>query len=45
MRAFGSAIERLMLPKLLEQDHREQARTSAAPGDHMGWCRNWLIFS
>src|SRR5437763_5874814 len=24
-----------MLPKLLEQDHREQARTSPAPGDHM----------
>ena len=38
--AFGLAVERLMLPKLLEQDHREQARTSPAPCDHMEWRRS-----
>src|SRR6195256_485186 len=37
---FGLAVEWLMLPKLLEQDHREQARTSPAPGDHMEWRRS-----
>ena len=33
--AFGLAVERLMLPELLEQDHREQAGTGPASGDHM----------
>ena len=37
---LGLAVERLMLPKLLEQDHREQVRTSPAPGDHMEWRRS-----
>src|SRR6476619_3543270 len=33
--AFGLAVERLMLPELLEQDHRQQTGASPAPGDHM----------
>ena len=33
--AFGLAVERLMLPVLLEQDHRQQARAGPAAGDHM----------
>ena len=33
--AFGLAVERLMLPKLLEQDHRQQTGAGPAPGDHM----------
>ena len=33
--AFGLAVERLMLPELLEQDHRQQAGTGPAAGDHM----------
>jgi hypothetical protein len=33
--AFGLAVQRLMLPELLEQDHRQQARPSPAAGDHM----------
>jgi transposase InsO family protein len=32
------AIERLMLPKLLEQDHRQQAGPHQAAGDHMERC-------
>jgi hypothetical protein len=30
--AFGLAVERLMLPELLEQDHREQAGTGPTSG-------------
>ena len=33
--AFGLAVERLMLPELLEQDHRQQARAGPAAGQHM----------
>ena len=33
--AFGLAVQRLMLPELLEQDHRQQAGTGPAAGDHM----------
>ena len=33
--AFGLAVERLMLPELLEQDHRQKTGTGPAPGDHM----------
>jgi len=33
--AFGLAIERLMLPELLEQDHRQKTGTGPASGDHM----------
>ena len=38
--AFGLAVERLMLPVLLEQDHRQQARASPTAGDHMERCRS-----
>ena len=37
--AFGLAIEWLMLPELLEQDHRQQARPGPAAGQHMEWRR------
>src|SRR5205085_5874005 len=37
--AFSLAIERLMLPELLEQDHRQKAGTGPAPGQHMEWRR------
>ena len=33
--AFGLAVQRLMLPVLLEQDHRQQARAGPAARDHM----------
>jgi hypothetical protein len=33
--AFGLAVQRLMLPVLLEQDHRQQARPGPAAGDHV----------
>ena len=33
--AFSLAVERLVLPKLLEQDHRQEARTGPTTGDHM----------
>src|SRR5450830_209139 len=33
--ALGLAVERLMLPKLLEQDHGQKTGTGPAPGDHM----------
>ena len=33
--ALGLAIERLMLPELLEQDHRQQARAGPAARNHM----------
>ena len=33
--ALGLAVERLMLAKLLEQDHRQKTGTGPAPGDHM----------
>ena len=33
--AFGLAVERLMLPELLEQDHRQQAGAGPASGNHM----------
>src|ERR1700720_1511588 len=33
--AFGLAVERLMLPELLEQDHRQKTWTGPASGDHM----------
>ena len=36
--ALGLAIERLMLAKLLEQDHRQQAGPHQAAGDHMERC-------
>src|SRR5205085_9036694 len=32
---FGLAIERLMLPKLLEQDHRQKTGTGPTARDHM----------
>ena len=37
--ALGLAVQRLMPPVLLEQDHRPQARAGPATGDHMkgGW--------
>jgi hypothetical protein len=35
------AIERLMLPKLLEQDHGHQTRAGPTPGDHME--RRWRL--
>ncbi len=34
--AFGLAVERLMLPELLEQDHRQKTGTRPAPGDRNG---------
>src|SRR3954468_12183351 len=37
--AFGLAVQRLMLPVLLEQDHRQQARAGPAARDHMKGCR------
>jgi hypothetical protein len=37
--AFGLAIERLMLAKLLEQDHRQQAGPHQAARDYMERCR------
>src|SRR5438477_2342435 len=33
--AFGLAVERLMLPVLLEQDHRQQAGAGPTPGNDM----------
>src|SRR6202007_1269341 len=33
--ALGPAIERLMLPELLEQDHRQQARAGPAACNHV----------
>jgi hypothetical protein len=33
--ALGLAVERLMLAKLLEQDHRQETGTGPAPGNHM----------
>ncbi len=33
--AFGLAVERLMLPELLEQDQCQKTGTGPAPGDHM----------
>src|SRR5674476_1107769 len=33
--AFGLAVERLMLPKLLEQNHGQKIGAGPAPGDHM----------
>jgi hypothetical protein len=33
--AFGLAVQRLMLPVFLEQDHRQQARAGPAARDHM----------
>src|SRR5207237_328714 len=33
--AFGLAVERLMLPILLEQDHRQQAGAGPTPGNDM----------
>src|SRR5215471_19496694 len=33
--ALGLAIEWLMLPELLEQDHRQQARTGPAARNHV----------
>src|SRR5579872_4526057 len=36
--ALGLAIERLVLAKLLEQYHRQQARSGEAAGQHMEWC-------
>jgi hypothetical protein len=33
------AVERLMLPELLEQDHRQQAGPGPAPRQHMEGCR------
>src|SRR5271165_1184019 len=33
--AFGLAVERLMLPVLLEQDHRQQAGAGPTPGNYM----------
>src|ERR1700755_3013096 len=36
--ALGLPIERLMLAKLLEQDHRQQAGPHQAAGDHMERC-------
>src|SRR5580700_9191004 len=37
--AFGLPVQRLMLPVLLEQDHRQEARAGPAAGDHMERCR------
>src|SRR5439155_22215027 len=37
--AFGLAVQRLMLPVLLEQDHRQQARAGPAAWDYMEWGR------
>src|SRR5262249_15454217 len=37
--ALGLAIERLVLPVLLEQDHGEQARSGKAARQHVEWCR------
>jgi len=42
--ALGLAIERLMLPVLLEQDHRQQARPGPPAGDHMKRCRRLVDF-
>jgi len=39
--AFTLPIERLVLAKLLEQDHGQEARPSPAPRDRMKRCR-WL---
>ena len=36
---LGLAVERLMLPKFLEQDHRQQARPRPATGNDMEWGR------
>src|SRR5438874_11954352 len=33
--AFGLAVERLMLPELLEQDHRQQAGAGPTSGNYM----------
>src|SRR3981189_1151692 len=33
--AFGLAVQRLMLPELLEQDHRQQAGAGPAARDHV----------
>jgi len=33
--SFGLAVEWLMLPELVEQDHRQQARAGPALGEHM----------
>jgi len=33
--AFGLAVERLVLPELLEQDHRQQAGTGPTAGQHV----------
>src|SRR5450631_4775435 len=38
--AFSLAIERLMLPKLIEQDHRQKTGTCPASGNHMERCRS-----
>src|ERR1700751_5615098 len=35
--ALGLAVERLMLTKLLEHDHRQQAGAGPSPGDGMEW--------
>jgi len=37
--AIGLTVERLMLPELLEQDHRQQAGAGPAAGQHMEWRR------
>ena len=37
--ALGLPVQRLMLAELLEQDHRQKARSRPAPGDHMERCR------
>jgi hypothetical protein len=37
---LGLTVERLMLPKLLEQDHREQAGAGPAAGDDVERCRS-----
>jgi hypothetical protein len=34
--ALGLAVERLMLPVFLEQDHRQKAGAGPAAGYHMG---------
>src|SRR5439155_18922524 len=39
--AFGLAVERLMLPVLLEQDHRQQAGAGPTPGNYMK--RRWSL--
>jgi hypothetical protein len=37
--AFGLPVGRLMLAELLEQNHRQRARTSPADGPNMEWGR------